>query len=366
MSRILHEPEEPAEKEVGPEPEELGRRPTLKDVAERAGVTPAMVSFTLSGKRRASEQTRQAVTKAAQELGYVPNPHAQRLANGGCDNTIALVWAIDLGISTQQAYFIQHRLDEAGFTVETHDTPFYVSDVETKQSQMLSALCRQRPRAIICRSRELQEPALVQLRRYAQESGTVVCYGSTDNKFFDQVIFDAQDNIYLAASHLLDLGHRNIGLSVHAHPLLPDDPALAGLQRALRERGVEARPEWLWANCCYEEAGARLAEQWLQLKERPSAMCIINDVTASTFITQLHRAGVRVPEDVSVVGYDDTPAARYALVSLTTVSHPVEGIARPIIEMLLSRLTGSYGGAPRCVEVKGELIVRESTAAPNL
>jgi DNA-binding LacI/PurR family transcriptional regulator len=124
------------------------------------------------------------------------------------------------------------------------------------------------------------------------------------------------------------------------------------------------REEWLWANCCYEEAGARLAEKFLKLKERPTAICIINDVTASTFVTQLHRAGVRVPQDVSVVGYDDTPAARYALVPLTTVSHPVEGIARPIIEMLLSRLDGSYNGAPRCVHVKGELIVRESTAAP--
>lgn len=363
MSRILQEPEE---RGVGHDLGELGRRPTLKDVAQRAGVTPAMVSFTLSGKRRASEQTLRAVTKAAQELGYVPNPHAQRLASGGCHNTIALLWSIDLGVSTQQAYFIQHRLDEAGFTVETHDTPFYVSDVAAKQAQMLSSLCRQKPRAIICRSRELQESALMQLRRYAQDGGTVVCYGSKDNKSFDQVIFDAQDNIYQAANHLLNLGHHNIGLSVHAHAVLPDDPALAGLQRALKERDVEVRPDWLWANCCYEEAGARLAEQWLQLKDRPSALCIINDVTASTFITQLHRAGVRVPDDVSVVGYDDTAAARFALVPLTTVSHPVEGIARPIIEMLLSRLDGSYDGAPRCVEVKGELIVRESTAAPTL
>ena len=94
-------------------------------------------------------------------------------------------------------------------------------------------------------------------------------------------------------------------------------------------------------------------------------MCIINDVTASTFVTQLHRAGVRVPQDVSVVGYDDTPAARYALVPLTTVSHPVKGIANPIVEMLLSRLDASYDGAARCLEVKGELVVRESTAPPQ-
>jgi DNA-binding LacI/PurR family transcriptional regulator len=133
----------------------------------------------------------------------------------------------------------------------------------------------------------------------------------------------------------------------------------------LSERNVDIREEWLWGNCPYEEAGARLAEQFLNLKDRPGAICIINDVVASTFVSQIHRAGLRVPHDVSVVGYDDTPAARYALVPLTTVSHPVEGVARPIVDMLLSRLNRSYDAAPRCVEVKGELIVRESTAAPQ-
>jgi LacI family purine nucleotide synthesis repressor len=289
MSRVEHKLEEKA---VG---SGLGRRATLKDVAERAGVTPAMVSFTLSGKRRASEQTFLAITRAAQELGYVPNPHAQRLANGGCEKTISLVWGIDLGVSTEQANFIQHRLDESGFTVELHAIPTYLSDVATKQAQMLSTLCRQRPRAIICRARELEESALAPVQRYAQEGGTVVCYGSNDNKSFDQVVFDKLDNMYKAAKHLLDLGHHKIGLSVHTMSLVSNDPALAGFQLALNERKVEVREEWLWANCCYEEAGARLAEKFLKLKDRPTAICIINDVTASTFMTHIHRAGVRVP-----------------------------------------------------------------------
>jgi LacI family transcriptional regulator len=232
MSRIEQVPEEK------PNRSGLGRRATLKDVAQRAGVTPAMVSFTLSGKRRASEHTFQAITQAARELGYAPNPHAQRLANGGCEKTISLLWGIDLGVSTEQANFIQHRLDEAGFAVELHATPNYVSDVATKQAQMLSTLCRQRPRAIICRARELEESALVPLRRYAEEGGIVVCYGSNDNKSFDQVVFDKFDNIYQAAKHLLDLGHRKVGISIHISPPPPNDPGIAGFRLALNERKV--------------------------------------------------------------------------------------------------------------------------------
>lgn len=346
--------------------EPVGRRPvTIKDVALRAGVTTATVSFTLSGKRKASPKTKEAVFKAAEELGYLPNPHAQRLANGGCEKTISLLWTIDLGISTEQASFIEHRLDEAGYSVETHATPTYVSDAGAKQAQLVSALCRQKPRAIICRSRELDEASFSQLRRYEQDGGIVVCYGGTDNKSFDHVVFNRGDSIYQAASYLLELGHRKIGLSDHAHDLRPKDPAFVGFRRALGERKVEVRDEWLWANCCYENAGACLAEKFLKLEDRPTAMCIINDVTASTFVTQLHRAGVRVPHDVAVVGHDDTPAARHALVPLTTVSHPVEGIARPIIKMLLSRLEGSYNGPPRCIEVKGDLVARDSTATPT-
>ncbi|HEX8552257.1 MAG TPA: LacI family DNA-binding transcriptional regulator, partial [Abditibacteriaceae bacterium] len=333
---------------------------------ERAGVTTATVSFTLSGKRNASPKTKDAIFKAAHELGYVPNPHAQRLASGGCDKTIGLLWGIDLGVSTEQINFIHHRLDEAGFVGELHITPSYVSNTVHQQVQVVSTLCRQEPRAIIVRTFELEEPALMQLQRYAQEGGTVVCYGHRGSGFFDHVVFDKAKNVYQAARHLLDLGHRNIGFSLHAEEVNADDAGIIGFRRALAEANVPVREEWLWANCSYEEAGARLAETFLGLKERPTALCIINDIVASSFVNQLYRRGLRVPEDVSVVGYDDAPVARYALVPLTTISHPVGGIGRPILEMLFSRLNGSYSCAPRRIEVNGELIVRESTAPPKV
>ena len=338
---------------------------TIKDVAQRAGVTKATVSFTLSGKRNISPETKEAIFKAVQELGYVPNPYAQGLANGGSDKTVGVLWDLDLGVSTEQATSISHCLDEAGFICDLHITPSFVSDTDLLQSRAVDALCRQQPRAIICRSNKLGDPALIRLWRYVQEGGTVVCYGSKRNQPFDHVVFDKGRNIYRAAQHLLDLGHRKIGLSVQENAVSPDDPAILGFQRALSERQVEVREDWIWGNCCYEQAGACLAESFLKLKERPTAICIINDVTASTFITYLHRHGIRVPEDVSVVGYDDSPAARHALVPLTTISHPIAEVVQLILECLLSRLDGSYDGPERLIEIEGDLIIRESTAAPS-
>lgn len=104
-----------------------------------------------------------------------------------------------------------------------------------------------------------------------------------------------------------------------------------------------------------------MAEAFLAWPEKPTALCIVNDVSASAFVTVLARNGLRVPDDVSVVGFDDAPAARYALVPLTTVSYPLETIGRHVVEFTRSRLKG-YAGPPRKVAVQSELIIRNSSA----
>jgi DNA-binding LacI/PurR family transcriptional regulator len=104
-----------------------------------------------------------------------------------------------------------------------------------------------------------------------------------------------------------------------------------------------------------------LAEAFLTWPEKPTALCIVNDVSASTFVTVLARSGLKVPDDVSVVGFDDAPAARYALVPLTTVSYPLEAIGRHVVEFTQSRLKG-YKGPPRKVVMQSELITRCSSA----
>jgi DNA-binding LacI/PurR family transcriptional regulator len=107
-----------------------------------------------------------------------------------------------------------------------------------------------------------------------------------------------------------------------------------------------------------------LADAFLTWPEKPTGLCIINDVSASTFVTTLFRNGLRVPHDVSVVGFDDAPAARYALVPLTTVSYPIETMNLHVVEFTQSRLKG-YDGPPRTEVVQGEIVIRSSTAPPH-
>jgi transcriptional regulator with XRE-family HTH domain len=102
------------------------KRATIQDIARLTGVSVATVSGAFSGKRRMSVQTREAVLKAAHELGFEPNPHAQRLRNGGCANTVGLLSDMDLGVATLTSWEIRHRLDERNFTIDDHILPIYV------------------------------------------------------------------------------------------------------------------------------------------------------------------------------------------------------------------------------------------------
>src|SRR4028119_1958972 len=115
----------------------MEKRATIQDIAGLTGVSVATVSGAFSGKRRMSEQTRQTVLKAARELGFEPNPHAQRLRSGGCANTVGLLSDLDLGVVTLTLWEIRHRLDERGFKIDDHIFPLFVQQVERSQTEVL-------------------------------------------------------------------------------------------------------------------------------------------------------------------------------------------------------------------------------------
>lgn len=334
---------------------------TLRDVAALAGIDKATASRALNGKGYISPQTRDAAFKAARELGFEPDLHAQRLANGRSHNIIGLLPASDLGVSTQQASFIEHRLDELGYEVEIHAIPRWVSHFEERQVSLVNKVRRQRPGAILFES-VLASPALHELRLFVEEGGIVVSYGSAVDLDCDQVIFDSEHRAYIATRHLLDSGHCHIGFAFHG-PVTVESSDFAGFARALAEFGVPMREDWLFGGGNYEEGGAKLAEAFVSWEQKPTGLCIINDVSASTFVTMLARQGRRVPQDVSVVGFDDVLAARYALVPLTSVTYPLEAIGRQIVDFVHSRFQG-YDGPPRQIVVQSEMAVRESVAPP--
>lgn len=233
----------PEKSQVNPRPIE-GRAATLNDIAQSLGLTRATVSCALSGKGRVAPQTRQAVLETAKKLDFRPNPHAQRLIKGRSHDTVGLfAWGLDLGVATLKLQLLQNLLVQRGYRAPIHvcrssltaeGRDFHVEEMRN--------LCAQSPRAIICNTSLLDPRVLRELERFRDQGGLVVCYDLPAAVECDQVLFDREHNAYLAARHLLELGHRDIAFYGGWNVANPQ--RRAGSERAVDEFQVNPRPEW--------------------------------------------------------------------------------------------------------------------------
>ena len=351
----------------------MQRPVTIHDVAAALGMHKSTVSLALSGKGNVSKETRARVLEVATELGYSPNPLAQRLARAADNPLVALCsGTLDVGLGTEKILLVQHLLGARSleaplYTLSEWADASSPSPNRTQAHQMRS-VWRQHPRAIVCAAQEINPVVWSELAHYTAKGGLVVTYDVAVPLECDQVVFNREDNAYQGARALIEAGHTDIGFAMPVGGHWPsDNPALLqnqrilGWKRALKEAGLRWRDEWMFVHRPYEAGGAQLAAQFLALSKRPSAIGIVNDYVALAFMVEVARAGVRVPDDVSLVGHDDQAVALYCPVPLTSVSHPVEQIARGVVELLSARLEGDTS-PPQLVEVRGELIERQSIA----
>jgi DNA-binding LacI/PurR family transcriptional regulator len=333
------------------------------------------VSVAFSGKGNLSAATRERVLAKAREMGYEPHPLAQRLAHGGASNSVYIfTGSVDAGLATEKILLIQNALRQQRLEV-----PLYVcgeSSVKGDSSQAaeLRNICRQRPRAIVCATNNLSSDIYAELEKFQRGGGIVVTFDVPVPLQCDQIIFDREDNAYQAARYLLDRGHRQIGMAF-THASAGSFPSagivhnyrLAGFRKALAEYHVPLREEWIYRVGTYEKGGTELASAFLQQEERPSALCVVNDYVAMAFVVEVMRAGLPVPEEVSVVSHDNQPITSYCPVPLTSTSQPVKAICDAVVEMLGERLKegAETPAPPRTVVITGEFFERESVAPPK-
>ncbi len=350
-----------------------GRRVALRDVARLAGTNGSAASVVLNGTKSntgVSEKTRERIIAAAHELGYEPNLHAQRLVKGGCSDMVALLPRFfDPGTHAHQLLQIQNLLAAQGYNVPVHARSSHSDSAEL--IQLLDNVCQQQPRAIVT---GLPHSVIAErLGRYCKNGGIVVRYDANSmieaEAFGDTVMFDVEDGIYQSARHLLDLGHRKLGI-FNGGNYKWESAWISGYSRALAQYGLEVRDDWRFyggnSSLGVEVGGASLAAQWLALPsdDRPTGLCVINDQAAAAFIAGIERAGLQVPRDVSVVGFDDLPIALYSRLQITTFAKPFHKIALGVVELLRGRVEGRFDESLQCRDVKGELRIRETTGLP--
>jgi DNA-binding LacI/PurR family transcriptional regulator len=327
------------------------RRPTLGDVAERAGVSRALVSIVMRDAAGASDDTRERVKRAADDIGYRPDPRARRLR--------------------------QHRSKLIGLTFEAGQEfhadlvdGVYVASEKLGYDVILNAVTphRDEPRALRTLLDDRCEGlVLIGSRLPAREladltSSVPLVVLTRRVRGVDAVRNDDLAGVVVGMEHLLDLGHRRI-LYLDGGGAPGGSERLRGYKRAVKAAGV---PELIAAGGLTEREGAAAAAAMLASAELPDAVFAFNDRCALGVMDVFIRSGVSVPQQVSVIGFDDSPLAGLAHVQLTTIRQDSAGLASAAVERLISRLDGTVAdGSVIDIVREPTLVVRGTTAAAS-
>lgn len=329
--------------------------PNIRKVAELAGVSVATVSRTLKTPERVSPQTRERVHLAVEQAGYRPNLMAVQFRSRKTRNLVVLVPVIANVFFARVISGIQEAAHALNYRVLLCDTRGR-EEVETAYAELVHAH---------------QADGVIQLRAF--NPFVENCHGGSPPPMVNACeVLDAPpcpsvrlDNRAAARAmteHLLALGHRRIGLikGPQGSPLTRE--RIAGYKDALREAGITPVPGLLCRGNFTLQAGYDAAGQLLSCAERPTAIFCENDEMAIGAIQRIRQSGLRVPEDISVAGFDDIPFAAYCDPPLTTIAQPAEAFGRHAVEMLVAQFEQHPLETPHLV-LPYSLVVRGSTAA---
>lgn len=335
---------------------------TLKDIAREAGVSVATVSKVLRGEPETfiGASTREKVAAAARRMGYRQNLHARSLRTGKSELIGLMAFDVNIRVALLRLQAVDQAVRARGYRTAVWSASGQV-DAEQRaldecQSHMADGLILVHPSAAL--SGSMLQPLL--------EAGTpVVTLEPVPGVDLDCVTVDRRHGTYLAVRHLLELGHRRIALLHGDQRYETDRGRTAGYLQAYAEAGLEVdRSLWLEAGAGYR-AGYEAARALLQRRAGQTAAFCNNDEIAIGAMRAFREAGLRIPEDVAVVGFDNLEVAEFAAVPLTTVSQPIVEQARTAVERLFRRI--EHPGEqlePHTVHLPPTLVVRESSGSP--
>jgi DNA-binding LacI/PurR family transcriptional regulator len=335
---------------------------TIRDVAKKAGVGLATVSRVINESPQVSEATRRRVLEVIAELHYTPNPTARRLSLGK-----TLTIAVITPFFTRPAFIERLRGIENTLAESDYDLNIYNVETVQRRDQCMQQIPRpDRADGVIILSLSPRDDDLPFLQR-AQVPIVLVDANHPSLSSLNRVIVDDVAGGRTATQHLIDLGHRRIGyISDYLNNpfnFTSSRYRYQGYRQALDAAGIPFYPPYHGQGEHGRSEARLLADQMLALAERPTAIFAASDTQAMGVLEAARNAGLRVPEDLSVIGYDDIEIAEY--LGLTTIRQLLYESGQIGVELLLDTLEG-ISASPVCRVLPTELIVRATTAPPSV
>lgn len=329
---------------------------TMLDVSLRAGVSKATVSRVLNDTGQVKESTRQRVYQAMEELGYRPNFLAQSLATR-TSNSIGLV------VSSFNGFYFGRLLQQASRQAEAYGKQLIVTDghdAPEREELAVQMLADRRCDAIILYTRFMSEKAIIRLIDSIPMPLIVInreVFQAPDKCVF----FEQQDAAFQAVDYLITLGHHDIACITAPIHTPTGKARLMGYRKALETHGIRWDPDKVKYGDSTMSRGYELCQEILQEGIKVSALFACNDDMALGASKALHQAGLRIPQDISLFGFDDAPSARWLEPGLSTVYLPIDNMITTAIDQAIRLANKEVIAA--IPPFTGTLVLRESVTA---
>jgi LacI family transcriptional regulator len=332
--------------------------PTIHDVARLAGVASITASRVVNQSGYYSEEIRERVEKAVAELGYVPNIIARSLRSKRTHTLALVVTDIANPFFTLVARGVEDAASEAGFTI------FYCNSDESegKETKYLGLLLQKQVDGILLVPARSHSKSVAFLKE--QNTPVVVIDRRVNDAQTDTVRCDSEGGAYQLTHLLVGQGHRCIAMLTGPEDVSTAVDRVAGYQRAMLEAGLPDEG-LVFRGEFNQGSGYEMAEKALALSPRPTALFAANNFIAIGALKALRAAKLRVPDDISIVAFDDLPDTMLVEPILTVAAQPAYEMGHRAAQLLLARLNND--AQPECQEIvlPTKIIVRQSSAAPS-
>ncbi len=336
---------------------------TIKDIAEVAGVAHTTVSRALRGHPRISTDTIERIQRIADELGYVPNTAARGLKTRRSRVLGVIARRIDDPFFSGVLQGIEEVLHEAGYSLFLAASH---RDAE-REREIMQVMGERRVEGLIVSSTQIQPEHIRQLDRFNVPL-VLINNQAIDEPDIHSVYHDDVFGSNQLVQHLIEGGHHHIAYLGNANGGKTNIERMQGYEDAMSNAELEVRSNYIVIGPNGQpDSGVEGMKEILQLSPRPTAVTCYNDMMAIGAVQAVQQAGLRVPEDISITGFDNIQLAAFVSPPLTTFHQPKYELGREAALMMLRVLADgetAVSTQPEVIRLRGELIVRQSTTMP--
>ncbi|BCK05358.1 substrate-binding domain-containing protein [Vibrio cholerae] len=332
---------------------------TMKDIARLAGVSTSTVSHVINKSRFVSDEIAERVNNAAQQLNYAPSALARSLKMNRTKTIGMLVTTSTNPFFGEVVKGVERSCYHQGYNLILCNT----EGDNQRMKASINTLLQKRVDGLLLMCSTLEGERLDVFDRYPDIPIVVMDWGPI---LFasDKIQDNSLQGGYMAAKHLIECGHKEIGCITG--PLIRHQAQMRyeGYKRALAEAGIAINPDWIVESDFECEGGYQAFEKLYQRGKLPSALFVSNDMMAMGVIQAASQRGLRVPDDLSLIGYDDVHIAKFMTPALTTIHQPKYRLGKAAVDTLLYRLENPDTTA-QVVQLEPTLVVRSSVCSLN-